>query len=140
MIDININQFLKGYIDAALWSTTDTRPEDTAGIDPYNLDEHFDDVSPACRKAMLDDCEDFIQCNAAKLEAFKPCNENCDDWRLGFLFWLNRSGHGSGFWDESNEHPYDVIGEELSDAAKVYGTFEIYGDFDLGVVRSHHWG
>lgn len=135
---ININDFLGGYIEAALWSTTDSRDE--AGNDTYNLEDEFSEVSPRCRAAMLEDCEDFIQANLRALEAFKPCSENCDDWRLGFLFWLNRSGHGSGYWDESQEVPYDQLGDELSDAAKVYGTFELFGDFNAGLVRSHHYG
>jgi hypothetical protein len=137
---IDIQKFLAGYIGAALWSTTDSR--DAEGNDTYNLDDEFDHVSDACKAAMLSDCNDFVNANAASLEAFKAeAGPNCDDWRLGFLFWLNRSGHGSGFWDElpsSSEARH--LGDELSDAAKVYSTFELFGDFEAGCVRSHHYG
>jgi len=136
---INIEKFLAGYIGAALWSTTDSR--DAEGNDTYTLDDEFNSVSARCRAAMLDDCTDFIKANGAKLEEFKTlAGANCDDWRLGFLFWLNRNGHGSGFWDELPRTHESTLGEELSEAAKVYGTFDLYGDFAEGVVKSHHYG
>lgn len=131
---IEIEQFLGGYISAALWSSTDSR--DAAGNDIYSLDDEFDDVSDKCRSAMRSDCADFIEANKTNLHWLKAKCPNCDDYRLGFLFWLNRSGHGSGFWDEGGGTPGDL----LSDAAKVYGEFYLYGDFDAGVVRSHHYG
>lgn len=134
---INIQQFLSGYIGAALWSTTDCRDEE--GNDTYSLDDEFDSVSDACRAAMLSDCEDFIQAQAEKLESFKTlAGPNCDDWRLGFLFWLNRSGHGSGFWDELPAG--ETLGDELSEACRPYGEFCLFGDFEMGCVRSHHYG
>lgn len=136
---INLDDFLQGYIGAALWSTTDCRDED--GNDTYILDDEFDDVSPACRAAMKKDCEDFIAAQQGRLEHLKNlAGVECDDWRLGFLFWLNRSGHGSGFWDELPSTSGDDVGQELSDACRPYGTFELYGDFNTGCVRSHHYG
>lgn len=135
---IDINKFLGGYIECALWSTTDSRDED--GNDTYSLDDEFSDVSDRCRAAMLSDCEDFVNTNRELLEAFKQ-EAKCDDWRLGFLFWLNRSGHGSGFWDVCAAGTLgDELGEQLSDVCKPYGTFELFGDFEMGCVRSHHYG
>lgn len=132
---IDIQKFLSGYIGAALWSTTDSR--DAEGIDTYTLNDEFDSVSEKCRAAMLNDCTDFVNAQREKLEVLKAeAGPNCDDWRLGFLFWLNRSGHGSGFWDEVRGD----VGRELSDACKPYGTFELYGDFEAGCVKSHHYG
>lgn len=135
---LNINEFLKGYIDCALWSTTDSY--DPEGNDTYNLEDEFDSVSDNCRKAMLNDCEDFISYHMEALEQFKDL-ANCDDFRLGFLFWLNRSGHGSGFWDEfSGNQEGSELGDKLSDACKPYGEFCLYGDFEAGCVKSHHYG
>ncbi len=131
---INIKQFLSGYIGAALWSTTDSR--DPEGKDTYPLDDEFNRVSEPCKAAMLSDCEDFVQSQNALLEQFKE-ETNADDWRLGFLFWLNREGSGSGFWDEKSDCE---SGDKLSDACKPYGEFPLFGDFDMGVVRSHHYG
>lgn len=131
---INMDKFLSGYIAAALWATTDSRDED--GDDTYSLDDEFDDVSEPCRAAMREDCENFVEANKTNLHWLKAKCPECDDWRLGFLFWLNRSGHGSGYWDEGGGTPGDL----LSEACRPYGTFELYGDFDSGVVRSHHYG
>lgn len=132
-MSINIDKFLSGYIECALWSTTDCRDEE--GNDVYNLDDEFDSVSDNCREAMLSDCNDFITANLQNLEAFKE-QTKCDDWRLGFLFWLNRSGHGSGFWDESM---HCDVADALSDACRPYGEFYLYGDFTDGLVHSHHY-
>lgn len=133
---INIEQFLSGYQGCALWSTQDYRDEnDEQG---YTLEDEFSEFSDACTKAMREDCEDFISSNLATLEAFKTA-AGCDDWRLGFLFWLNREGHGSGFWDELSGDDA-ALGDALSDACKPYGDFCLYGDFDKGVVCSHHYG
>lgn len=131
---INIQNFLAGYIECALWSTTDSRDED--GNDTYSLDSEFSDVSDKCRAAMLSDCEDFVTAQNVLLGQFKNVT-GADDWRLGSLFWLNREGHGSGFWDETNG---GELGDTLSDACKPYGEFYLYGDFEAGVVKSHHYG
>jgi hypothetical protein len=131
---IIVHQFLQGYIGAALWSTHDYRNEEDSN--GFQLDDEFSDVSEACKKAMLSDCQDFIEANKAALFQFKE-ETGADDWRLGFLFWLNRSGHGSGFWDEKSGCE---VGDKLSDACKPYGEFYLYGDFEAGVVKSHHYG
>jgi hypothetical protein len=130
---IDINKFLEGYIDAALWSTTDSRDEE--GNDTYNLDDEFSDVSDKCRAAMLSDCEDFVNANRELLEAFKEMTGRDDDY-LGHDFWLNREGHGTGFWDRGAGE----VGDKLSDACEPYGSFYLYGDFEAGVVKSHHYG
>jgi hypothetical protein len=137
---IDVNKFLAGYIACALWSTTDSK--DAEGNETYTLDDEFDTVSEPCKAAMLSDCEDFIKANEETLIEFKAAaGINCDDYRLGFLFWLNRSGHGSGFWDElPHNHDQHELGNVLSDAASVYSTFELYGDFEKGCVCSHHYG
>ena len=130
---INIETFLQGYIGAALWSTTDSRDEE--GNDTYNLDDEFSDVSEACKAAMISDCTDFVEANRAALEAFKEITGRLDDY-LGHDFWLNRERHGTGFWDRGAGD----LGDKLSDACKSYGGFDLFGDFEAGVVRSHHFG
>lgn len=134
---IDINKFLQGYIGAALWSTTDSRDEE--GDDTYTLEDEFDSVSDACKAAMLSDCEAFVKEQNTNLHWFKA-KAGCDDWRLGFLFWLNREGHGSGFWDELPHRINCNVGDVLSAACKPWGSFPIYGDFEMGKVRSHHYG
>lgn len=130
---ININKFLQGYINAALWSTIDSYGYSNH---VYTLDDEFSDFSENCRNAMLEDCKDFIESNRLKLIEFKKLAQ-CNDYRLGFLFWVNRNGHGTGYWDEIPNYP---VGDELSAASRDYGSFYLYGDFEEGVVKSHHYG
>jgi hypothetical protein len=135
---IDINKFLAGYIGAALWSTTDCRDEE--GNETYTLDDEFDSVSDACKASMLSDCEDFINANRETLEAFKDATGREDEY-LGHDFWLTREGHGTGFWDRlPNGHEQSELGDILTDAAKVYSSFPLFGDFEMGCVRSHHYG
>lgn len=129
----DINAFYTGYKYAALWSSTDTDADGEA----YPLEAKFSDVSPACHAAMLRDCYRFAAENAANLETLREVSEGCDEWRMGFLFWLSRHRHGTGFWDET---PGYSIGDKLSDACKPWGDFYLFGDIDAGVVRSHHYG
>lgn len=58
----------------------------------------------------------------------RPLDENygVDESQGGHSFWLSRNGHGAGFFDWS--HPA-LLGEacsRLQDAARVYGTVDLY--------------
>lgn len=128
----DINAFYTGYKYAALWSSG---YEDNGEF--RRLNDEFSDVSPACRAAMLRDCYRFAAENSANLETLREVSEGCDEWRMGFLFWLNRIRHDTGFWDETPRHD---IGGKLSDACRPWPSFDLYGDIDAGVVRSHHYG
>ncbi len=66
---------------------------------------------------MIEDCEAFQAANVADLAEMA-------DSRAGFCFWLNRNGHGSGFWDEDTI-PNDV-GERLSEACEDFGECNLY--------------
>ena len=125
---ISLDDFFKGYGEAALWSTTDMDDEDT------HLDRYGYQLSPACKKAMHGDCAKFIAENITALHHFRAVTQ-CDDWRLGFLFWLNRDGHGVGFWETNHS-----VGDKLSDASKPWGSFGLYADHTVELIKSHHWG
>lgn len=43
----------------------------------------------------------------------------------GHLFWLNRNGHGTGFWDRQREFGADVC-ERLDESSKLAGERDIY--------------
>lgn len=108
-----ISEFVSGYLEAALWSSTNPDADDRP------LDDDFDiiDLSSETIKAAKKDCADFQEANAADLDASGlPASEQ------GHLFWLNRNGHGTGFWDR----PGGAVGKRLSDAAHVYGSVDLY--------------
>jgi hypothetical protein len=61
------------------------------------------------------DLEDFITGNVADLEGLEP-------EQVGHDFYLTRNRHGAGFWDRG----LGELGDRLADAARVYGTSELY--------------
>ena len=42
--------------------------------------------------------------------------------QFGHDFWLTRNGHGAGFWDRG----LGALGSELSEAARSFGTVDVY--------------
>lgn len=121
---MNVDLFLKAYIECALWSSCGPDEE------PFkceNLDELFDadDIAPECLKTMREQCEDFIKANAADLAHYAHFMANeqwSGDEMAGHDFWLTRNGHGAGFWDRG----LGELGDRLSAAAKAYGGCDLY--------------
>lgn len=111
-----LDEFFAAYVIAALWSTGESE-EDGTEIGPLEDNYDIDDLSDDCRKQMLDDCRSFLDSNREAIG---------DQWaQAGHDFWLTRNGHGSGFWDRADDmYPGDK--HELSKAAKVYGSVDLY--------------
>jgi hypothetical protein len=114
---IQLDDFTRAYLEAALWAETDN--SDPSGGDP--LDENYDieDFAPDSIQRAVDDCVRFQTENASTLAKY--------DWRhsdgdvAGHNFWLNRNGHGSGFWDEYPRVPDEQDRERLSKACDKFG-------------------
>lgn len=112
-------EFLEGYFEAALWSSTD---EDGNPLD----DSHgSDDMSSECLRAMQETCTDFINSNSANLAEYADRMKG-SEWsagsRAGHDFWLTRNGHGTGFWDRG----LGALGDRLTSAANVYSSVYLY--------------
>jgi hypothetical protein len=134
---INKELFLHGYIDAAMWSSTN------ADGDP--LDNGNYEIAPETLAAMREDCNDFIEANEADLDAYieaRAIRPDADDVAANMLglptafteyaghdFWLTRNRHGAGFWDRG----LGDLGDRLSEAAKVYGSVDLYVGDDFKV-------
>lgn len=101
-----IDTFLRGYMESALFSSTD--PEGQP------LDQWFDidDMPLQASERMRRDCAKFMGMAGSLLDAI-------DDERAGTLFWWNRNGHGSGFWDEDGLDP--AVQKTLSQLSKKFG-------------------
>lgn len=87
-----LDDFLASYIEAALWLTA----AESAGGDPEkgeHLDAAFtaDDLTPESRQAVRADCLAFLTQTQHLIGA--------DVAHAGFCLWLDRNGHGTGFWD-----------------------------------------
>lgn len=112
--------FLLSYIECALWSSPDN--SDESGGEPLDANYTRDDIAFSALLSMARDCRDFVKANEADLAA---CDLTIE--RTGHNFWLNRNGHGAGFWDEYGAgHPLRGVCNRLSDASKAYGSSDLY--------------
>ena len=118
MTDRQIRQFVDGYIECALWASTDDNDI------PLDRNYDRDNIAAPSLESMRADCVDFIQGNEDDLTALY-------DGRMevaGHDFWLTRNGHGAGFWDRGNDPGY----RRLTDNAHPYGSSDVYiGDDGL---------
>ena len=105
----DMTDFAKGYIHAALWSSTDENGEP---LEDKN-------VSVLSLPTILSDCWDFQTANAELLKESGLAED-----AQGHDFWLTRNGHGAGFWDRG----LGVVGTKLTAAAKVYSSVDLWVD------------
>lgn len=116
----SLDEFTQSYLETALWSSNDESRDD--GGDPLDANYDISDFTAASLKEAIRDCKDFQEKYSHLWEG-----ENSDA-DAGHNFWLNRNGHGAGFWDGDYKN-----GDELSDAAKVFG--ENYITVDSGKLH-----
>ena len=107
---IDIADVELGYLDAALWSSTDDNdtPLDEMGVDA---------LAPETRAKMLADVTAFVKANELALN-----DSGLQDAQIGHDFWLTRNGHGAGFWDRD----LGAIGDQLTTACKVFPEVCLY--------------
>jgi hypothetical protein len=121
--NFNLDEFVRHYALAALWSSTDEHGE------PLDAVFSVDDIAPETLESMREDCADFLQSNITDLHHYSALMNN-GEWageaRAGHDFWLTRNGHGAGFRDRG----LGALGERLADAARVYGGVDLYAGDD----------
>ena len=114
---MNLSPTFNAYIECALWSSTD---EDGTFFDDHFVEE---DIHPDSTAKMRSDLEDFMSANADLIK-----RSGLSAPQVGHDFWLTRNGHGAGFWDRG----LGKIGDDLADAARAYGSSDLYvGDDGL---------
>ena len=122
-----LDEFTRAYAEAALWSTNDE--SDESGGVPLDRNYGISDIALTTLRRMRSDCIQFQAVNAAALR-----ESGLSDSRAGHDFWLNRNGHGTGFWDEEGAFdPRDPrFGplHTLDAAAKRWGEFNLCVDDD----------
>ena len=119
-----LDEFLRGYLVCALWSTNDEPTE--AGGEPLDANYEISDLAPATLAGCRSDCQDFMVSNRTDLLEYvkrRQAGAGYTEWECaGHDFWLTRNGHGAGFWDRG----LGALGDRLSEAAKVYRDAEMY--------------
>jgi hypothetical protein len=103
-----VNRFLDGYIECAIWASTDADGE------PLDAE-----LSEETRATMARECAVFESKNRALLD--QANEEGQSDEYLGHDFWLTRNHHGAGFWDRGLS-----IGDALTAAAHAAGERYLY--------------
>lgn len=134
-----MNAFTRAYLVCALWSSTDNSTPQ--GGEPLDANYGLEDIAPQSLAQAVADCARFQAENAADLEAVRPVlsalADDTAEARAGHDLWLNRNGHGSGFWDEvSAGHPLEAAFDRLSDAAQAMGTCDAYVGDDGAIYLS----
>lgn len=109
--------FLRGYLDAALFTTDAEPPSGADYVESGRSDEMFEHLPDWFIVEAQNDCAIFQDQNAALLA------QAGDDWQNGSDFWYTRNGHGVGFWDRGYA---DEIGDGLTAACKKWR--EVYLD------------
>jgi hypothetical protein len=124
----SLNDFERGYIEAALWSSMDNSDPNTGG-DPLDSNYDIEDISPEAMERIRKDCAEFQKINANLLEEYYQrmgsYNEHSAESRAGHDFWLTRNGHGAGFWDRT-ELKEGGLGKKLTEAAHKFGECDLY--------------
>lgn len=88
------------------------------------LDENYSisDFAPEAIATAVADCAKFQAEQAANISEAELLPE-----RAGHCFWLNRNGHGSGFWDEYGANdPRQSACNRLSDACDGHAELSPY--------------
>ena len=133
-----LDAFTQAYIETAFWIEMEmgTFREPHEGAATWDPEVHsslpgdvtFADLSPETLERMVKDCDEFMHSDAwllicAALGDKLDFDGGADSRQGGHDFWLTRNGHGAGFWDGDWPEPYAT---QLTEAAKRFGTFELY--------------
>lgn len=111
---MDIDAIFQAYVETALWSSTDNA--DDSGGEPLDANYSADDIDEQTLAQMRKDCADFVEYARNALVGAELSDES-----IGHNFWLNRNGHGAGFWDLGIAQ-----GDELSKLSKSFGYFDLY--------------
>lgn len=119
------DEFLQGYLDAALWTGMDE--SDESGGEPLDKNYSLADFNTGTVREAYEECQTFQRDNAADLAAFysiwpKSPDGNSAESFAGHNFWLTRCGHGTGFWDRNTR----MVGVRLSEASRKAGERYVY--------------
>lgn len=106
----DLADMVQGYLDCAEWLLDDDeRKRECRGWSQEAIAE------------AKEDCERFVRYNEAAINEFLETTGHGMDF-VGHSFWLNRNGHGTGFWDRDAGD----AGDKLSDACDDYTSRDPY--------------
>lgn len=89
--DIRIDEVLRDYEVAALWSSTDMDTDE-----PLDANHSISDIAPKTHQFLRGLVKKFLNENKNELE-----QSGLTDQQIGHSLWLSQNGHGAGFFDYS---------------------------------------
>jgi hypothetical protein len=110
-MSIDREDFIEGYIEAALWSTPNMDAKEARFLDK---DYNSENLAPELKEHVEKECAQFIEQNEDLLEQYMHAL-GVEASYAGHDFWLTRNRHGAGFWDKTYDDT--TIGERLTEAA-----------------------
>ena len=126
------DDFVDGYIKAALWSSDDE--SDESGGEPLDKNYSRDDISSELMETIIEDCRKFLDKCGHLITEENHLGKHDFMAQAGHDFWLTRCGHGCGFSDGDWAEPAatiladvcksDEFGEcwlEVGEDKKIYG-------------------
>lgn len=93
---LKVEEFVRGYIEAMLFSSTDYTDDE-----PLNKNFTAEDIAHESMDRIHSDCRSFLHAAASFItpERFKGAKLSSLEAQAGHDFWLTRCGHGAGYWD-----------------------------------------
>ena len=131
------DEFIKGYIGAALWTGVERKDDDPEKDRDKYYDATPDDLTDETRETMETDCLKFLSMTGVKDsitdDNFTGRADGTIESRAGHDFWLTRNGHGAGFWDGDWTDAADKV---LTPAAKGFGECNLFlqDDDSVGIM------
>lgn len=123
-----LDPFTRAYIEAALWSSTDDDEE------PIDAEYDIEDISNESIERIALDCARF---QARYYHLWEGCETGRGEYDIdeasGHNFWLNRNGHGTGFWDSTEVYGHENA-EQLDDASHSFGECSVFVSDDKSEV------
>lgn len=127
----DIDDVVTGYLDAQLWLGLDW--DHMVGDNPQPLDRNYDldDFTDEYVAAVRAELVDVIAAHPLAVRMYlaqrtTAARDGSVSAHFGQDFYLNREGHGVGFWDRG----LGELGDYLSDIAKSYGSAADLHDVD----------
>lgn len=150
-----LDAFTQGYIEAAMWTLTDSwfecdecehQPEEWNNGDCAEcgavgtVHEHSEpcghlglhDIAAETITKAQEDCAAFVAEFRVHLDMATTEQPHCDDASHGHDFWLTRNGHGAGFWDRGYSAGLSKV---LTKGAKQHGECYWYVGDDGNVYQ-----
>jgi hypothetical protein len=120
-----MDEFTEAYVAAALSSSNDNASDN--GGEPLDSNYSAEHFELEAIQQMIADCAHFQAVYGHLLVDENYCGPSSGTTleQAGYDFWLNRNGHGAGFWDGDWQDP---VGDILSEASHSFGVC----DLDIG--------